>query len=83
MKEVQSTEAKAQFARLLSEVERGETVTITRDGKAVAHLVPAHVDDTGRRQAAVDALHAWRDTLPKTGTTVEDILRWRHEGHRF
>ena len=83
MRHVQSTEAKAQLARLLSDVERGETITITRHGKAIARLVPAAADEAQQRQAAVDALRAWRRTLPKTGTTLEDILQWRHEGHRF
>ena len=33
-------EAKTRFAQLLQRVERGEEVTITRRGKAVARLVP-------------------------------------------
>ena len=33
MREVQATEAKAHLAQLLSEVEHGETIAITRHGK--------------------------------------------------
>jgi prevent-host-death family protein len=41
MKSVGSYEAKTHLPRLLSQVERGETITITRRGKPVAVLSPA------------------------------------------
>jgi prevent-host-death family protein len=37
---VQVVEAKAKFSSLLSAVEAGETVTITRHGRTIARLVP-------------------------------------------
>jgi prevent-host-death family protein len=37
-------EAKTHFSKLLERVERGECITIARDGKPVARLIP-----TGRR----------------------------------
>jgi prevent-host-death family protein len=40
MKVVNVHAAKTQLSRLLKEVERGEEVTIARDGKPVARLVP-------------------------------------------
>jgi prevent-host-death family protein len=40
MKQVGVYEAKTHLARLLDEVERGETITITRHGKPVAQLTP-------------------------------------------
>ncbi len=40
MKEVGAFEAKNKLGQLLDQVERGEEVTITRHGKAVARLVP-------------------------------------------
>ena len=40
MKSISATEAKAKFASLLSDVERGETVEITRHGKTIARLSP-------------------------------------------
>jgi prevent-host-death family protein len=41
METVGSYEAKTHLPRLLERVERGETIIITRHGKAVARLVPA------------------------------------------
>ena len=41
MKSVGSYEAKTHLPRLLSEVEKGETITITRRGRAIARIVPA------------------------------------------
>lgn len=40
MAEVGAYEAKTHLSDLLDRVERGERITITRHGKAVAHLVP-------------------------------------------
>lgn len=83
MKKVQATQAKATFAELLREVERGETVLITRHGKTVARLVP----ETTRREEevakAIRDLEELRASLPRVGISVEDILDMRHEGHRY
>ena len=38
--EYQASEAKARWAELLDEVERGRTVLITRHGKTIARVVP-------------------------------------------
>ncbi len=43
MKSVGSYEAKTHLPRLLSLVERGETITITKRGKPIAVLSPAQV----------------------------------------
>ncbi|HEU4987388.1 MAG TPA: type II toxin-antitoxin system prevent-host-death family antitoxin [Rhizobiaceae bacterium] len=83
MKTVQATEAKAKFSALLSDVERGETVCITRHGKVVARLEPGDGGDKRQRaREAVARLKAWRKTLPKTDITVEDILSARDEGRK-
>ena len=84
MKYVPATEAKARFSSLLSDVERGETVCITRHGKVVARLAPGINTDERRNQArrAVDRLKAWRRTLPQTEMTVDDILEARDEGRK-
>ena len=48
--EYQAADAKAKFAELLNEVERGRTVRITRHGKPIARLVPE--EEARRAQAA-------------------------------
>ena len=51
MKYVQSSDAKARFAEILDQVERGATIVITRRGKPVARIVP----DEFLRQAQIKA----------------------------
>ena len=81
MREVQATEAKAHLPQLLTAVERGETIIITRHGRAIARLVP----ETDERQAAVrklkEQIEQFRSTMPKL--TLEEILSARHEGHKY
>jgi len=48
--EVEASEVKAHLARLLDEVERGETVIITRHGRAIARIIP----EAHRRQQEID-----------------------------
>lgn len=54
MKSVGSYEAKTHLPRLLGEVERGETITITKRGKPVAVLSPAR-PEAGHDVAAIIA----------------------------
>jgi prevent-host-death family protein len=80
MREVQASEAKAHLPQLLDDVERGETLIITRHGRPIARLVP----ERDRRQEEVDkaiasiALH--RRSAARV--TVEDILSARDVGRR-
>ena len=94
MRQVQATEAKARLAELLRTVERGETIAITRRGKAVAHLIPAQGQERAqpvptedqeraRRKAAVAHFMRLRSQWKPTGMSREEILAARHEGHRF
>jgi prevent-host-death family protein len=80
-REVQASEAKTHFARLLDEVERGETIIITRHGQAIARIVP----EARVRQEEIDqALDDLTELGKQTGTiTVEEILAWRHAGHKY
>ena len=81
MKEVQSSIAKAKFAELLDEVERGETVVITRHGKAIARIVP---DDADAQREKVRRAIAGIKELRKSGprATIKEILAWRDEGRK-
>lgn len=82
MREVQASEAKTHLPRLLDEVERGETIVITRHGRPIARIVP----EADRRRAdlerAVADLQALRRRLAGR-ITLEELLSARHEGHKY
>jgi prevent-host-death family protein len=80
-REVQASEAKTHFARLLDEVERGETIVINRHGRAIARIVP----EARVRQQEIDrAIEDIKELRKQTGTvTHEEILAWRHAGHKY
>jgi prevent-host-death family protein len=80
MKQIQSSIAKAQFAELLDQVERGETIVITRHGKPIARLVP---DEEARRARVAEAIEGIKE-LQKTGprATMDEIIAWKNEGRR-
>lgn len=78
MKTVSATELKANVSVILGDVERGETVEITRHGRVVARLTPGRPDAT---QSSIGArIEEFRRSLPRTGLTVEDLLEMRDEG---
>lgn len=72
-------EAKTKLAELLDKVEAGETVTVTRRGKAVAHLVPvATADDQEKRRQAIEEILRWRvgkDRGAKPGSTIPELIK--------
>ena len=80
MREIQSSEAKARLPHYLDEVERGETLVITRHGKPIAHLVPAPELDRDRVLRALEQISALRQTSGRM--TRDEILAARHEGHK-
>ena len=82
MRRIQATEAKARLADLLRTVERGETIAITRHGKTIAHLVPAHVQESDSRRKSVERFQQRRKGWSHTTMTTNEILSARHEGHR-
>ena len=78
-------EADKQLSELLDRVEQGEEVTITRQGRPVARLVPA---SDARQAASVEAFQRIRrraKTLSDTFSppvTIDEILEWKNEGRR-
>jgi prevent-host-death family protein len=81
MREVQASEAKTHLPQLLDEVERGETIVITRHGRPIARLVP---DEEQRRAAydkAVETMKAIRQRAGKV--PLQELLDARHEGHKY
>jgi prevent-host-death family protein len=78
MRQIQLSSAKARFSELLDDVERGESILITRHGKAIARIVP---EKSGRRKEIEEAIKAIKEIQKKTGRiTVEEILSARDEG---
>lgn len=81
MREVQSSHAKAHLPQLLTEVERGETIIITRHGRAIARIVP----EPNHRKSELDSTLEEMKALGRSNgkISVEDILSARHEGHKY
>ncbi|MEO7026428.1 MAG: type II toxin-antitoxin system prevent-host-death family antitoxin [Caulobacteraceae bacterium] len=78
---MKASDAKARFSELLTFVERGESVSITRHGRPIARLTPEVDDRRARVVESIQGLEAIRPTMPKM--TLDEILAWRHEGHRY
>ena len=81
MREIQASEAKAHLPQLLDDVERGETLIITRHGRAIARIVP----EVDRRQEEIDkAIASIRELQKRTGKiTVEELRSAREEGRKY
>jgi prevent-host-death family protein len=81
MREIQASEAKTHLPRLLDEVENGETLIITRHGRAIARIVP----EKSRHQQEIDEAHARILEVRKRTkrVTVEELLSARDEGRKY
>ncbi len=81
MRDIQASDAKTHLPQILDDVERGETVRITRHGRPIARIVP----ETTRRQADIDeAIASIKELRKRTKkTTIDEILAFRHEGHKY
>ncbi|MCL2544170.1 MAG: type II toxin-antitoxin system prevent-host-death family antitoxin [Nocardioidaceae bacterium] len=77
MSTVGAYDAKTHLPRLLAEVEKGEIVTITRHGTAIARLVP--VAGTPAGGALADELRQARRGVRRGDDTIADMLA---EGRR-
>lgn len=58
---ISATDANRHFSRLLRDVENGGRVTITKDGRPVAVIIPASADDRRSRPGALARLKALMD----------------------
>jgi prevent-host-death family protein len=75
MTDVGAFEAKTHFAQLLQRVERGEEITITRRGKAVARLVPAAARPD--KEAALATFRRLRERARRSGLGKFDWAEWK------
>jgi prevent-host-death family protein len=60
MRQIQAAEAKTHLPKLLDAVERGETIVITRHGRAIARLVPEAEYRQAEIRTAIDGIKALR-----------------------
>jgi prevent-host-death family protein len=74
MKSVGSYEAKTHLPKLLSQVEKGESITITKRGKPIAVLSPAQEAPRRDVKAVIEEMLAFRD---KHGPVLGDDLTVR------
>lgn len=79
MRRVGSYDAKTHLPRLLDEVARGETITITKHGVPVAVLAPISADRAISAPEAIAGLRAFRAEHPLGGVTLRELI---DEGRR-
>ena len=91
-REVSLSEAQERLPELLREIERGDTLAITRNGKQVARLAPPEPNGANlegeetpeealaRRTAAVEEFLRESDKWEPIPVTVDEILEWIREG---
>lgn len=71
---VTASEANRQFSKLLRNVGKGDSYTITSHGEPVATLAPSPSKLKKEQEAAKKRLMAWLRSLP-----VQDIGPWTRE----
>jgi prevent-host-death family protein len=76
--QVSAFDAKTHLSQLLREAERGRSVTITRNGKAVARLVPA---PGASPSTAEQLIESFRDIRRAAGKPVR-VKQWIREGRK-
>lgn len=82
--EVGAYEAKTHLPKLLARVAKGEHVTITKHGKAVAVLRPVEAPGNAQLEQAMALLAARRKSRPagRKPITIAEILEAKREGQR-
>lgn len=81
MREIQASDAKARLLQLLTDVEQGETLVITRHGRAIARLVPESDVRRAEVRQAIAEIGEFRKTMPRLD--LDELLAARHEGHKY
>ena len=79
MTEVGAFEAKTHLSRLLDQVERGETIVITRHGRPVARLTPVGGLSRDDRRDAIAQLKELRKGQTLGGLSLRELI---DEGRR-
>lgn len=81
MKSVGTYEAKTHLPRLLGEVERGESITITKRGKPIAKLIPADARQQPDVKQVIAEFRAYSRSRARTlgDLTIREMIE---EGRR-
>ncbi len=75
--EIGAFDAKTKLSEILRRVEQGERFTITRNGRAIADVVPSHAKVKPARQRAIEDLM----NFPRIkGIDGDTVLEWIREG---
>ena len=81
MREIQASEAKTHLPELLDDVERGETLIITRHGRPIARIVP---EADHRRKEISRAIANIKQLRKRTGKiSLEELRSARDEGRKY
>lgn len=75
MKTIGMYEARTHFSELINRVAQGETITVTRNGVAIARITPVN-DDADDALAAMEELHRFRRERRPTlgGITIRELV---------
>ena len=76
-------EAKARLSELIAKVEAGEDIVIAARQRTRRPARAARKRQTRRAQEAIARIRALRDSGDIKPVTVDEILAWRHEGHKY
>ncbi len=74
-KVVNVVEAKNKLTQLIRSVERGDEVTITKNGEPAAMLISIKAYERLRRRAAANRLRQLRDELKGSGLNAQHIYQ--------
>ncbi len=85
VREIQASQAKARLSQLLDEVERGETIVITRHGRAIARIIPEAQRRQQEIKEALDSIKALGQEIGREHgpVSIEEIVSSIHEGHEY
>ena len=77
MLEVNVKEARSKLSELITKVEKGQEIMITRRGKKVARLIPA------RTQTTLPSLKNFRQTLSVIGKPMSEEIIASRKAERY
>jgi len=80
MTEVGAFEAKTHLPKLLEQVSKGASFTITKHGHPVAELIPVRKSDSEKIRVAIEGLRAFQQRHTLGGLSVRELIE---EGRKY